>query len=302
MKHLTLAILALACTGEAAAWNGRGHMMVATIAWDHMSPAARAKATDLIKLNPHYAEWTDGVAAADRDLYAFVQAATWADEIRGEAGYTNGPADASPPSVGYADRYRHSEWHYKDLAFSPDGTPIKDAPGSNAVTHIARLSAELRMTGAAPEVRSYALVWLLHLVGDVHQPLHATARYTADLPGGDRGGNEVRVCPTSCDSKPRSLHSFWDGIMGPNGEPRRAINRARRITAPDHVAQGDADLWLQESLALAKSTAYAPPVGVGAGPYLLSEDYKSRAGAAAEPRIAEAGVRLAAMLDGALGP
>lgn len=302
-RHVTLLMaLALTFVSPANAWNARGHMMIATVAWDRLSPNARSKASALIKLNPHYSKWTEGVADADRDLVAFIKASVWADEIRGEAGYANGPEDASPPAIGYADKSRHSEWHYKNLAFSPDGTPIKTSPESNALSQIHRMTAQLRNPNVSAEARSYDLVWLLHLVGDVHQPLHATSRYTAEIPDGDRGGNEVSVCPTACGDQPRSLHSFWDGLMGSGSDPRDAIDRARRLAAPasDTAGVTSPDAWLQESLELAKAAAYASPIGLGAGPYVLSEKYKQRAGGVAEERIAHAGVRLAAVLEEAL--
>jgi hypothetical protein len=302
-RMLVAAALAFACVGEASAWNARGHMMVATIAWDRLKAGTRAKVSALIRLNPHYATWTEGVSPLDRDLVAFVKAATWADEIKGEAGYSNGPQDPSSPSVGYADMNRHSEWHYRDLSFSPDGTAFPAAPESNAITEIVRMSAELGSGSATHEVKSYDLVWLLHVVGDVHQPLHATSRYTTALPQGDRGGNEVRVCPTSCDVRPVALHAFWDNLEGNGGEPQDAINRARKLgPAPaGATAQLAPDVWLEESLALAKSAAYASPVGLEAGPYVLTEAYKQQAGAVAEAQIAIAGVRLAKVIEDAVG-
>ena len=302
-RHVTLfAALALVFVSPANAWNARGHMMIATVAWDRLSPDARAKASLLIKLNPHYSRWAEGVADADRDLVAFIKASVWADAIRGEAGYANGPEDASPPAIGYADKSRHSEWHYKNLAFSPDGTATKASPQSNALSQIHRMTAQLRNPKASAEARSYDLVWLLHLVGDVHQPLHATSRYTAENPDGDRGGNGVSVCPSTCGDRRISLHSFWDGLMGSGSDPRDAINRARRLAAPASGAAGEKspDVWLQESLQLAKITTYASPIGSGAGPYVLTEEYKQRAGGLAEDRIALAGVRLATVIEQAL--
>lgn len=302
MKRFAIALLLFVVAAPAHAWSARGHMMIATIAWDRLSPDARAKASALIKLNPKYEQWTEGVAEADRDLVAFVKASVWADDIRNDAGYTNGPEDAAPPAVGYADTSRHSEWHYKNLSFSPDGTPVTPSPESNALSQIHRMTAQLRNPNVSAEARSYNLVWLLHLVGDVHQPLHTTSRYTAEIPDGDRGGNGVSVCPTECGDRPRSLHSFWDGLMGSGSDPRDAINRARRLTAPkSETATLPPDAWLQESLELAKSVAYVAPIGLGAGPYVLSDEYKQRAGAVAEAQIALAGARLAAVVEGAMG-
>ena len=63
-------------------------MQIAAVAYDRLDPAVRAKVDALIKLNPDYSKWIGGVAEANRDRFAFVHASTWADDIKGEDGYT----------------------------------------------------------------------------------------------------------------------------------------------------------------------------------------------------------------------
>ena len=74
-------------------------MQIAAVAYDRLDPAVRAKVDALIKLNPDYSKWIGGVAEANRDRFAFVHASTWADDIKGEDGYTNSaiPRPATTP-------------------------------------------------------------------------------------------------------------------------------------------------------------------------------------------------------------
>jgi hypothetical protein len=100
----------LISTAPANAWNSFGHMEVAAVAWDQLTPAAKKEATRLLKINPQYKTWTKGVAANQRDPIAFVKAATWPDEIKSLKGYiSDGPnhGDMAPmtpqasQNVGY---------------------------------------------------------------------------------------------------------------------------------------------------------------------------------------------------------
>src|SRR5215510_15907357 len=129
----------LLVSGEASAWNLRGHMVVAAIAWDQLTPAAKARAVALLRLNPNYAKWTAGVPAADKGRVAFVRAAGWADDIKSNSRYSNDTDLSSPAAsqnVGYGDRLQHRYWHYIDLPFSQDGTPVIQPARPNAETQI----------------------------------------------------------------------------------------------------------------------------------------------------------------------
>ena len=85
--------------GPARAWWNGGHMQIAAVAYDRLDPAVRAKVDALIKLNPDYSKWIVGVADADRDRFAFVHASTWADDIKGEDGYTRLRATPRPATT-----------------------------------------------------------------------------------------------------------------------------------------------------------------------------------------------------------
>src|SRR5262249_39587347 len=84
------------------------------------------------------------------------------------------------------------------------------------------------------KLKSYDLSWLLHLVGDVHQPLHATTRVSATKPDGDDGGNGVEL------SSPANLHTFWDDVLGSGNTPSTALNAI--MTLPNAPASAVNDL------------------------------------------------------------
>jgi hypothetical protein len=109
-------------------------------------------------------------------------------------------------------------WHFKDIDFTPDGTPLPAADPADFVTQLKLMIAALpASSGASDDVRSYDLVWILYLVGDAHQPLHAAARYTLQIPDGDAGGNAESVIPASGSSM--ALHAYWDAIFGGYSSP-----------------------------------------------------------------------------------
>lgn len=294
--------ICLLFAGDAFAWNLRGHMEIAAIAWDGLKPGTKAKVSRLLRLNPDYDDWIDGFSSREKSKAAFTRAAGWADDIKRKDTYTDdGETPTSPDSsrnIGYRDKLMHRYWHYKDIPFSPDNTQTHDGPTPNAETQIIAFRDALT-SEASDDVKSYDLVWLLHLVGDVHQPLHATSRFTHDLPNGDRGGNDVKLCERPCRNE---LHAFWDNLFGTGTSTRAAINAARNV---DDAAAGSADnqdvhSWIVESFELAKGDVYKTPIGIGSGPFAVTNTYKRKAKAIANERAAIGGARLAKLLNEAL--
>jgi hypothetical protein len=292
--------LALLLVPQAYAWNYFGHEVVAAAAYEQLSPATRERVKQLLKLNPSYSQWS-APGAADPDKVAFMMAATWPDAIKwAQSGYQNdgelpqGPGAAA--NTGYADHLQHRYWHYIDLPFSPDHTPLVQPPAPNALTQVVAFTRTLA-SAAGDDVKSYDLVWLLHLVGDVHQPLHATSRFTHDTPGGDEGGNKVSLCDEpGCR---RELHGEWDGLLGRSRSAEDAIEQARKLPPPDRqrAATDDPEAWIRESFELAQRVVYASPVGVGPGPFTLDEHYLAAAREVALQQAAVAAARLAHLLN-----
>ena len=287
----------------ARAWWDAGHMQVAAAAWERLEPAVRDKVSMLIRLNPDYGKWIQGVADAEQDRAAFVHAATWADDIKSEAEYTDSQDTPSSPeasrNIGYADHLRHKYWHYMDIPFSPDETPVTPADPVNALTEIRALTAGLGSPALSDDVRSYDLVWLLHLVGDAHQPLHATSRFTHDQ-AGDQGGNAEKVTLTAGSQE--KLHAFWDDLLGDRTTVAQAISAAAALPLPDPVRAVTADpqVWFQESEAAAEAFVYVSPIGSGVGPYPLTAGYEQKALEIAKIQVSVAGSRLAALINAAL--
>ena len=164
-------------------------------------------------------------------------------------------------NVGYGDRIRHDYWHYKDVGFSPDGTPVAHLDPVDAVTQLRLMIAVLPATSSASdELRSYDLAWVLHIVGDIHQPLHAVARFTREIPTGDQGGNAELVIPATGEIV--TLHAYWDRTFGGYSSAFGAILDATNqdgiasINPNPAVAQAlDPQIWITESAALAQRYA-----------------------------------------------
>src|SRR5262249_6535010 len=185
------------------AWFSFGHMAVAYVAYQKLTPEKKTRVAQLLKKNPYYqTKWKAmipaGTPADQRDMMVFMIAATWADQIKNDPDYDlrNHPDGAGggnvPPTdgtqwlnQGYGDLHQHKYWHFIDIPFSQDGTALVPIPTTNAETEIAVCRQTLATDSRKLDnVKSYDLVWLLHMVGDVHQPLHATTRVSTDAHDG----------------------------------------------------------------------------------------------------------------------
>lgn len=302
----TVAVLSFT---PAQAWWDEGHMQIAYLAYKQLDPAVKDRADALLKLNPDYSFWTAGAPAGMERTYAFVHAATWADDIKEKPNYLNGKvtdADAGQ-NVGYRDLSKHDYWHYKDILFTPDGSHLPPPAPVDAVSQLKLMIAALSAaSGASDDLRSYDLVWMLHLVGDLHQPLHAVARFTAQIPepNGDRGGNEERVVPATGETI--ALHAYWDRVFGGYSSVFGAIYDATHggissLTPDATKAQIlDPDIWAEESFDIAKQQAYLAPIRADKTPVELTRDYETNARNVARNQAALAAARLANLLNGAL--
>jgi hypothetical protein len=292
---------------QAVAWNSVGHMTVAYAAYQQLTPAEKARVAVLLKLNPYYSKWVGflpaGTADADRDMYVFMMAATWPDEIKamgsGYTGNDNPPRGESPSlNAGYSDKQAHKYWHFVNTPLSQDGTALP-AVGTPTATQKITAFRQALATSEPDLLKSYDLVWLLHLVGDLHQPLHCATRVSKAKPHGDEGGNLVLV-----DGPDKELHAFWDDAvgLGDTQDFMKAVTVGRSLPQADTSLAGDAkeDDWAAESFSLAKSDVYVSPVGPGLGPFNLAGSYTTNANQLARQRISLAGARLANLLKTAL--
>ena len=141
------------------------------------------------------------------------------------------------------------------------------------MTQIKRFRDNLS-SSRSDDIKSYDLVWLLHLVGDAHQPLHATSRLTRQFPQDDNGGNQERLCRAfSCNMK---LHAFWDALLGDKGCAEDAIVAAAALPAPnpDLAAVAEPKTWFEEGTRLAQQVVYTRPIGDGIGPFTVDNLFR----------------------------
>ncbi|WKA26145.1 S1/P1 nuclease [Bradyrhizobium roseum] len=294
----------------AMAWWDAGHMQIAYVAYKKLNASVKDKVDILLRLNPDYGKWTAGVTdPKTAKLYAFVHAATWADDIKTkEYNYTRDKADSPPASqnIGYADKNQHPYWHFKDINWSPDMTPLPPPDPVDLVTQLNVMIAALPAGSGAPDdVRSYDLVWILHLVGDAHQPLHGSGRYTRQIPDGDAGGNAEQVIPATGETV--ALHAYWDAVFGGYSSAYGAVFDAdskegiASLSVNDVAAKiADPQRWIEESAELAKQYAYAPPVSLGKNAVYLTREYETNAHNIARSQAALAAARLANLINNAL--
>ena len=259
-----LALFAALAPGPASAWGRDGHQIVAAIALQYMTPRARAQA-DALR------------AAAGGE--SFVIASDWADRIRRQHPET-------------------ARWHFVDIEVGAGPyNEARDCPKrACAAAKIGDFHAELGDTQLDPERRGVALKWLIHLLGDVHQPLHAADRH-------DRGGNDLRVF---LNGRQKRLHEIWDVELvtlarGPRSDEAFAAALARAITADERSTwsrSGPAD-WADEAYGLAEQISCGMPPPSSDVP-VIGPDYERIAEHAIDLQLQRAGVRLASVLNEAL--
>jgi hypothetical protein len=275
------------------AWGDEGHRIVALIAQTHLTPSARQQ--------------IDAMLAADTDpltAHDMINAATWADRYR--------DSDRNTPSRA---RYLGTRnWHFVDIErFNPDfnkacfhhpglpvGVPASAGPANSCVVDkIDQFTAELANPATDPRERVMALKFLLHFVGDLHQPLHAADDH-------DQGGNKKGVSTNGI--APGNLHHYWDTefirLMSPDAN-QVAATLTVNITPAQRAewATGRPADWAKQSYELARDHAYGllPPPNPS-GNFLLTDAYVEQAKHDVALQLSRAGVRLAVVLNSALTP
>ncbi|HEY4529879.1 MAG TPA: S1/P1 nuclease [Luteimonas sp.] len=262
-----LPVLALACAfvaGDASAWSAEGHRIVAHIADAGLTPAARAEVARLLE------------GEADPTLAGI---STWADELRD-----------SEPELGK----RSARWHYINFDGRCGFEPPRDCKGNNCiVTQTNRVYRILADASKDKAERAMALKFVVHFVGDIHQPLHASPR-------DDKGGNEYQV---NLRGEGSNLHRIWDGtIIERRGLAAEDFAEALLETPipRDPTLSSDRPVleWALESCRLVDEGKVYPAEGVHA----IDDAFLDERLPLAEQRLREAGLRLAELLNHALAP
>lgn len=217
---LLAAAAVLAMTGQTWAWGNRGHMMVAAIAYDQLMPSTKKAVDALIRKNKYPINGTLDVSGTNAKKAAFMRAATAPDAIKSTSGFKNDGDDANAAganaslNIGFSDKLMHRYWHYTDVAFLAAGASgqLPPTPGVTAQERIGVFRGTISDKSKSSALKAYDLIWLLHLVADVHQPLHDVTRVTTGHPEGDRGGNDVMLCLTSMNACKTKMHAYWDDL------------------------------------------------------------------------------------------
>lgn len=268
-------------------WGAGGHMMVASIAFKRLNPRAKAKANELLAIPIEPA----AITVKSKD---FVNAAHWPDDLR-----------------PFKEFDSFKELHFIDTAFSTDSTPLPDLPTPNIVTAL-KENVEILRTSTDKNAQAQALRFIIHFVGDIHQPLHCATRVDSKNPEGDRGGNlvSIKIPGTGGSLKTTNLHSYWDGGIGSFPKtganfappPLSQIGPATVIAMKGNPATAagvklddpfNFNAWADESFNLAKSAAYKGMKN-GVKP---SVTYNAASTKVVRKRVAWGGYRLAALLN-----
>ncbi|MGE5489808.1 MAG: S1/P1 nuclease [Actinomycetota bacterium] len=290
MKRILIALLALAATFPAWAWNAAGHRLVAAVAWRQMSPAARQQVAALLESHPDYPKWT-AKAKEEPGYAAFLEASTWPDDIRKDPRFYDDASETPTPAfAGMPDTARHKSWHYVDII--GEG---KERHGE-LDQQLERLLRRLRNPTVPAVERTYALPWVIHLVADIHQPLHVGTR-------DDEGGNRFEIeNPLNPRLPFTNLHTWWDDLPGPpwlRGERLERATDTILAAHPKPPRQGGVGLWEKESRDLSREAAY--PIAAGSLLPTITEEFQSQSRAIADRRLAEAGYRLGRTLETIFG-
>lgn len=276
-------LMVCALTTPAFAWGAHGHRLIANLAYERLSHTARVEVDRLIASNA--ATSIEGCS-----ITSFEDASTWPDCVRNHPEFATTAADhfVDIPLCGSVDR----------SVYCPDGLCVIDA--------IKRYTEVLRNRQRPIRERLEALAFVVHFVGDIHQPLHAENN-------GDKGGNDVHVIylgqatyTIGDQARPNSLHGIWDGplvdaALGGGSAGRHQIERLATQHASDWSIGGPDD-WAVESHHLAE-TAYSllgVPVQCNVAPtepVNIAQGYVDAVTPIVREQLAKASVRLAALLN-----
>ena len=244
----------IAATLTVQAWNKPTHMISAAIAYadlNEQNPAVITKIIEILKKHPQYkSHWADKlslVSSKDRNLYLFTLAARWPDDVRKKY-----------------PQHDHPLWHYVDIPYRLGEAQGMIPEGESIIKGFAEKLATLNSTTSDDQARAIALCWVLHLIGDVHQPLHSIAIFTQQFSKGDEGGSIFYILPPN--GKTISLHKLWDDlILGDKNDFREARNKAtvlrndadlKRTNFAEQLAVKQFNDWAVEGYNLAIERAY----------------------------------------------
>jgi len=299
LRRIALAgLLALAPAMPAPAWDNGGHLLIADVASQRLNPAAKAELQRLAAQLPHSGQ-----------SYDFIGIACWMDDIK---------SDKAVPDYGM-----FKSWHYIDIPIDARGPMPSFEPGDdndehgNVVQALKRAVVVLK-GGTDPYIKdkATACAMVMHLVGDIHQPLHCATKYffSHDKLRNDKGGNDEFVVNANEPGGPLNLHFFWDAAYRASFDQttgnvifeHRWEDSFRDALPynPDPKAsfEPDFDAWAKESNAIARDFVYRDLTEAGDKKHCrLSSAYIEKARTISQRQLLLAGWRLATLLNETLG-
>ena len=260
MRRLTTIVI-LCGTLPAFGWGPEGHNLVARLAAAHLTPAAAA-----------------GVAEILGTGTSMASISSWPDQIRRERAAT-GP------------------WHYIDIPIDePHLDMARDCPkGDCVIAKIEEFRKVVADPAATPVERKEALMFLVHFVGDMHQPLHCSDNK-------DKGGNDVKL---DFFGRPSNLHSVWDsGLLGRMGQEDALFTQYSKDLTDKRakkLGKGTVEAWAEQSHKVSQKVVYGKlPKAPDGGPVRVDATYERLADPIIKEQIERGGARLAALLTATL--
>jgi hypothetical protein len=294
------AVLFLLVVTPLCAWNDAGHLTIARIAWERLNESQRAKVIAGLRNHPHRQQLLlkDRPADATDAEWMFLRAAVWCDHVRPPKSLPRDQIAAHP-----IHKFHRGSWHYVNYPYRAGQTestlPAQPLVGEGPQpTNIVReLELTMRVLKDAmtsdpgreakmsdDENKAVRLCWLFHLIGDLHQPLHAATlideQKFPNAAHSDLGGNLIAI-RSHVGAPPCKLHAFWDDRLGTDSHFPTVCSLAEILThdpalAPDQLPEftehREFQQWTAESYQCAKATTYQD----GQLKFALWDDYDHR--------------------------
>ncbi len=274
MRLLIPALLAL-LPSPATAWWDYGHQTIARIAWLQVKPATRTRMQAL------FARQT-ALETPRCPVRTIEEASVW------------------PDCVKPGERFSYAfSWHFQNIDLCKPFDLKAACPFGNCVSAQITRNAKLLADRSVPDrERLQAIAFLVHLVGDLHQPLHAADR-------SDQGGNKTRT--RYGEAGPYPLHMIWDGYLAERSITSPAAEAAGLLREASHedraAISGTVEDWSREGWATARAIAYGTdPCSEPRPAVQLQRAEIEAAMPVVRRQVLRAGLRLARMLDEALSP
>lgn len=284
----------------AFAWNSNTHQVIASIAWEEMQPQTRERVIALLLQAPPDSGISelfpnDSRPLPERQREFFLNASIWADLVR------------APSNKERKEKYSHPNWHYTMFLWKEEnGIPVdvnQPPADENIVERLYFFQDSLTSKKGSPDSQAVALAWVLHLVGDIHQPLHVSSKVTDETVKNDLGGNRFML------DERNNLHSYWDKILDVkyhrelsggriDGVANLIKKRQPKTRMLAYLKLRRFAQWAREGYECARTSFYPKSLKENQRP---QEEYVNWSSGLAEAAIALAGYRLGYMLNSIYG-